>query len=325
MPPGWGGPPPNQPEWGGAVPPPPPPPFGGPGAHRPGLRPVGEFLSASFSLILRAIVPLLPLLIAVAVPVVVSFVAADAALGLTDWVDELGTRTADLQPGEDLVVPELDASTGEVVAWAIVLVTINLLGTVLVAIAGIVTLWAVHRGESPSTTEILALSARAFVPLLGLTVTALAVALGALAVIAVLVVAVAPVGVLTIVGLFPLSFWLFARFGLAPPIAAIEHRGASALRRSYQLTSGHGWGVLGRLLLFSLILSLATNVVGVPLQFVSFLGSAAVAVGTILTFLVSLASASVGLAGSIIVYADLVEAETPTRTGPLTTGWGQPL
>ncbi len=301
------------------MPPPPPQPAGG-GWHGQGLRPVGPFLSASFSLIVRSIMPLLPLLIAVAVPVVVSFVAADSALGLTDWFDELTQRTTDLQPGDDLVVPELDASSGEIWTWAIVVGVINIAGTVLVAIAGVVTMWAVRNDRAPGTAEILSLAGRAFLPLLGLSLTVLGIVLAAFVGIGVITVAVPPIGLLLILAMLPLSVWLFTRFGLAIPIAAVEHRGASALRRSYELTSGHAWGVLGRFALFSLILSFATQIVSVPLSFLSFLGSAALAIGTILSFLVSLASSAVGQAGPIILYTDLVGADDAP---PQPSGWGQ--
>jgi hypothetical protein len=266
--------------------------------------------------------PLLPLLIAVAVPVVLSFVAADSALGLADWFDEFTQRTTDLQAGEELDLPELDASSGEVWTWVIILVTVNVVATILVSIAGIVALWAVHGGQSPSTGEILRLSGRAVVPLMGLAATAFAIYVAGAVVFFGLIAIAAPLAIVALLAVFPLMFWLMARFALAVPISVVERRGASALRRSYQLTAGHGWGVLGRLLLFSLILSFGLQIVSFPLSFLTFLGSAALVIGTILSFLVNLAAAAAGQAGPLILYADLVD-EGAHPAQPI--GWGQPV
>ncbi|HUW01915.1 MAG TPA: hypothetical protein VMW08_06170 [Acidimicrobiales bacterium] len=304
------------------MPPPPPGPAPGGRWYNPGLRSVGDFLSASFGLMARTIMPLLPLLIAVAVPVVLSFVAADSALGLTDWFDEFSQQAVDLQPNETLDVPDLDASSGEIWTWAIILVTVNIAATILVSIAGIVTLWAVHSGESPSTGDIVRLSARAIIPLMGLAATAFVI-YAAVAVVLVGMIAIAPpIAIIAVLALFPLTFWVMARFALALPISVVERRGASAFSRSYALTSGHGWGVLGRLLLFVLILSFGLQIVSFPLSFLSFLGSAALVIGTILSFLVNLAAAAAAQAGPIILYADLVDTDAQPAH-PI--GWGQPV
>lgn len=332
QPPGWGAPPPPPPGpgWEGSPPPPqgppswggtPPPPAHGTPAQRGRLRPVGDFLSASFTLITRSALPLLPLVIVAAVPVVVSFVAADAALGLTDWFDEFLDQATNLQPGDDLVLPRLDASRAEVITWVVVLLVINVLATLVASLAGLVTMWAVHQGERPGTSEILGLCRRAMLPLLGLISSVFVLAVLAMIAIGAVAVAFPPFLIIVFLASIPLTLWLAARFSIAIPIAAFERRGFSALGRSHQLTAGDGWGVLGRLLLFSIILSFALQLVSAPVSFLGVLGPAALAIGTVLSFVANLATSAIAPAGSIVLYADLTETETPAPP----TGWGQPI
>jgi len=61
-----------------------------------------------------------------------------------------------------------------------------------------------------------------------------------------------------------LSYWLYVRLGLVTALAAIGGHGLG-IRRSWELTDGHFWGVLGRLLVAGLIAGAATF----PLSFVN--------------------------------------------------------
>jgi hypothetical protein len=74
------------------------------------------------------------------------------------------------------------------------------------------------------------------------------------------------VGVLGVMGLVVVSAWVSTRLALVPSAIVIERlRPLAAARRSWALTIGSFWRVLGILLLTAVIVSAATNVVTVPL------------------------------------------------------------
>lgn len=76
------------------------------------------------------------------------------------------------------------------------------------------------------------------------------------------------VSVGTIFCLVPgLLFWIW--FLATTPIVAIETQwGADAMRRSYNLVSGHGWRVFGTWLLLSLMVAVASYAVALPVNLV---------------------------------------------------------
>ncbi len=75
---------------------------------------------------------------------------------------------------------------------------------------------------------------------------------------------------------FSAAFWIFGRLSLAPAIAAIGGHGIG-VRRSWEVTDGHFWGVVGRLVVAILITSAATlpfsvfNTFGVAFGFSTWL------------------------------------------------------
>ncbi|MFT2692343.1 hypothetical protein [Clavibacter zhangzhiyongii] len=136
------------------------------------------------------------------------------------------------------------------------------------------------------------------------------------------------VGVLGVLGLVVVAAWVSTRLALVPSGIVIERlRPFAAARRSWSLTIGSFWRVLGILLLTSVIVSAATNVITVPLtllttilqtllfpngqaDFQSFDASTAFYLGSqLLTIVVSVVVASVGgvvtSANAAILYIDL--------------------
>ncbi|WP_316317812.1 hypothetical protein, partial [Clavibacter michiganensis] len=74
------------------------------------------------------------------------------------------------------------------------------------------------------------------------------------------------VGVLGVMGLVVVAAWVSTRLALVPSAIVIERlRPLAAAGRSWSLTIGSFWRVLGILLLTAVIVSAATNVVTVPL------------------------------------------------------------
>lgn len=88
--------------------------------------------------------------------------------------------------------------------------------------------------------------------------------------------AVAVAAVFGVIGAVVLSAWILGRLALAPVLAALGGSGIG-LRRSWQLTDGHYWGTIGRLLLASLVAGAASvpfglfNSLGLPFGFVPWL------------------------------------------------------
>lgn len=136
------------------------------------------------------------------------------------------------------------------------------------------------------------------------------------------------VGVLGVMGLVVVAAWVSTRLALVPSAIVIERlRPLAAARRSWALTIGSFWRVLGILLLTAVIVSVATNVVTVPLtlltsilqtvlfpngelDFQTFDASVVFYIGTqLLTLVVSVVVGSVGAvvtsANAAIVYIDL--------------------
>jgi hypothetical protein len=136
------------------------------------------------------------------------------------------------------------------------------------------------------------------------------------------------VGVLGVMGLVVVSAWVSTRLALVPSAIVIERlRPLAAARRSWSLTIGSFWRVLGILLLTAVIVSVATNVVTVPLtlltsilqtvlfpngelDFQTFDASTAFYIGAqLLSALVSVVVGSIGAvvtsANAAILYIDL--------------------
>ncbi|MDQ0743759.1 hypothetical protein QFZ62_001067 [Clavibacter sp. B3I6] len=136
------------------------------------------------------------------------------------------------------------------------------------------------------------------------------------------------VGVLGIMGLVVVAAWVSTRLSLVPSAIVIEQlRPFAAARRSWSLTIGSFWRVLGILLLTGVIVSAAANVVTVPLtlltsilqtllfptgelDFQSFDASVVFYLATqLLTIVVSVVVGSIGAvvtsANAAILYIDL--------------------
>ncbi|UKF27588.1 hypothetical protein [Clavibacter nebraskensis] len=136
------------------------------------------------------------------------------------------------------------------------------------------------------------------------------------------------VGVLGVMGLVVVSAWISTRLALVPSAIVIERlRPLAAARRSWSLTIGSFWRVLGILLLTAVIVSAATNVVTVPmtlltsilqtvlfpngeLEFQTFDASTVFYLGTqLLSVVVSVVVGSIGAvvtsANAAILYIDL--------------------
>ncbi|WP_461022568.1 glycerophosphoryl diester phosphodiesterase membrane domain-containing protein [Thalassiella azotivora] len=191
-----------------------------------------------------------------------------------------------LDPADPESVPEVQellTALGALGAGSLVSFVVSLLG--IAVITGVLTLavsqavlgrrpplpevWARARGRIPALVGLtvlttLATATVAVLPLLpGLVLVFLEPVSGALLLV---------VGVL---GALAAGAWLYTRLALASPVLMLEGTGVTgAIRRSWQLTRGSFWRVLGILLLTAVLTAVAVAVVAGPFQLVAvFLGS----------------------------------------------------
>lgn len=164
-----------------------------------------------------------------------------------------------------------------------------------------------------SVGEALQVGLRRFLPLLGavllIAVAAALVMLPVLMIVGLLAgaggAAVAPAAVaLLLLVMIPFYLFVWVRLILMTPAAAVEPLGPAGLvRRSWQLTAGHFWRLLGFLLLIVLIGLVALMAVGAVLGILITLLIGVPQPGNLAMFLVSLVSALVQAAVSGIFTA----------------------
>lgn len=114
--------------------------------------------------------------------------------------------------------------------------------------------------------------------LLSLAIGVLVIIVGGLiAVLAVTVPTAAVIlGILVVLAAIPLSLWLAVKLLLVPAVLIVEHTSlGTALGRSWRLSRGRFWVILGILVLVSLVFGAVAQVVSIPF---SFLASALTAV-----------------------------------------------
>ncbi len=179
----------------------------------------------------------------------------------------------------------------------------------LAVVAGILVVWSVAvvalavRSDVDGVADLAGAAVRRVPAVVGSALVVSAIFAGALALpwFSVVVLVVAGGGgaaiVLTLVFVVLLTLvllvWLWGRLSLAPVIAAVGGRGVG-VRRSWELTDGQFWFVVGRLLLIGLVGGVASTVLNSftgLVQFVSFS----------LYVSVSLLLQAVGVAVSVIV------------------------
>ncbi|MFB9309306.1 membrane-anchored glycerophosphoryl diester phosphodiesterase (GDPDase) [Agromyces hippuratus] len=139
-------------------------------------------------------------------------------------------------------------------------------------------------------------------PLLGWTAMvagAIAVVFGALVLAIVLAALIGPaalvvavlIGLLAGFGLLVLGAWLGTKLSIVPSIIVLEGVGIrTAMRRSWQLTTGYFWRTLGTLLLVGVILSIASQIVVQPVSLI----------GTILAAIIDPTGAGAAIAITVV-------------------------
>ena len=101
------------------------------------------------------------------------------------------------------------------------------------------------------------------------------------------------VAILLGLGLVVLGFWLGVKVSLVPSVIVLEHAGIrEAVARSWRLTDGYYWRTLGVLLLVSVILNFAAQVVVQPVSLV----------GTFLAIIIDPTGTGAALAITVITY-----------------------
>ncbi len=121
---------------------------------------------------------------------------------------------------------------------------------------------------------------------------------------------VAVAAVFGVLAAFATTLWIFGRLMLATVIAAIGGHGIG-VRRSWELTDGHFWGVVGRLVVASLIAGAATF----PFSFFNSIG-VTFGFGTWLALLLLLQAASSVIATLVNIPAQVILVEHLTEQQP---------
>lgn len=110
-------------------------------------------------------------------------------------------------------------------------------------------------------TILLSLAIGVIVIIVGGLIAVLAVAVPAAAVI---------LGILVILAAIPLSLWLSVKLLLVPAVLIVEHTSlGAALGRSWRLSRGRFWVILGIIVLVSLVFGAVAQVVSIPFSFLA--------------------------------------------------------
>lgn len=295
--PPWGG----QPVWGPPPPPPgahpgwgPPPhnPYGGPPPYqqpryaappKPGIVPLrplmfGEILDGSFHAIRRNAkamlgAALLAQSLAAIITAVFSSFSATSAAGLRTWAANLTEQ--------DLVPVVVAFAAGVLLVSVLtVFLTAVLQGAMVVPVARSVLnrptsfkqMWALARPRAGTLILLAALLVGG-----GLLAALLFVALAVL-----LVGAVGGMGALVLIplglGCFVLFIWIFIKLMVAPAVVVVEELGAlDSMRRSWDLTRGNWWRLLGITLVVGIMVGIIAQVVMIPITLLATFYTAVVA------------------------------------------------
>lgn len=247
-------------------------------ASRPGIIPLhpltfGTILGRSFAALRQN--PRVLLGFALIVQTLAYLVVMGAVLAIA-WA--AFSRLDTLRPGTEEYNTVLAGSIGITAVTGIVLgLAAGALGVIVqavvvvevthAAVAEKLSLGALWRQVKPIVWRLIGYSALVFLALIAL------VAIVALAVVGVALVAPpAAIGmaILFILAAIPLMWWLMIKLLLVPAAIIIEHASiAQALSRSWTLTKGRFWPILGIIVVISVIFSAVAQVVSIPFAFLS--------------------------------------------------------
>jgi hypothetical protein len=272
-------------------------------------RKVGEILDASFKLLFKNVKTLFPFTAWIVFPfqilsaAVVAFSGPSVAKTLTDWSTEVQAN-----PGKPLVFPTFTSGQIGGVAVGLLLSVLSMffLQAALTAFIGQLVL-----ERTVNRKEALRIAVRRSPYLLAtsiLTGLMLGVVVG---VSALSVVVLKAIGILVVLVAMVVAIWFFIRLGISYPPIVLENAGpVTALRRSFRLTSGSFWKVLGTLLIGGVISGVAASSIQAALaQLLQRLGGSNKAFeflwsaisGTIATAI----TAPLGAAMTVFLYFDL--------------------
>lgn len=263
-PPGYGPPPPG---YG-----PPPPGYGAPFAYGPTrpwapvpgvvpLRPLGlgELLDGSLKIVRRYPKPTLGLAAAIAVVVtainVLLVVLLDAGVATSTPSEDVGAQF------NDGLASSAASGPGAVIAYLAGLV----LSGGLVVVVGKAVL-----GQDVGFAEVWSAVRPRLWALLGLSLLTGLLVAAPLVVAVVAILALGPAGALLLLAGIPATVYLYTRLSLAPAALVLERAGVTtALRRSGVLVRGSWWRVFGVLVLTSIIGSVLSGIITIPVGVVA--------------------------------------------------------
>lgn len=228
-------------------------------------RKVGELLDAALTLLVKNVKVVVPFAAGIVLPFQILSAAATATAGpsitktLTDW-----SEVVKANPNAKVSFPKISGAQVGAVAIGLMLLALStvVLQAALTSFVGHLIINGTSDRKSalrlalrrfPILLASSFLIGMGFVLLMGLSLLSILVLKG--------------FGILVVFGAFAVSVWLFVRFSAAYPPIMLEHAGPiTALRRSFRLTSGMFWKVLGALMMAGLISGIAGGVISASLS-----------------------------------------------------------
>ncbi len=237
-----------------------------PGEHRQGAKPgviplraleVGDILSGAIATIRRH--PALMLGVTAVVVTITSLISLAAAAPL---LEDIGRAAA---PGGPPLSYDIAGLVGKTLGVAAISVLFVLAGRIFLSGFFTQVVAAAVIGRRVGFRDIWIRVRPRLLPLLGLTLVYLAVAIGAGLVVFVFALAVPPLAVILALAMFVVGIWLVILFSLATAALVLENVGVgAAFGRSRQLVTGSWWRIFGISLLAWIIAFAVSWIVSLP-------------------------------------------------------------
>jgi len=125
-------------------------------------------------------------------------------------------------------------------------------------------------------------------------------------------------GLLLIILGFILMIYLTIKFSIARVALVIENKGiVESLKRSWFLTGGSFWYVLGYIILFWIVIMVISIIISLPVMVISFVEGLLIPmspVSSIMFYLINFYTTTAGVVFSYMIYLSLIEREDKSKS-----------